>query len=429
MSSFWYHLYDKISIPVLYIVYRLYVLTNHKIRIGHQGRRETLQKLENELIRLSDRGSRFWIHSSSMGEFEQAKPLIRQLKEKIPGCTVIVSVFSPSAYEHIQNYREADLICYLPLDTRKNAKRFISILKPNVGIMVRHDLWPNHLRQLKKGGIPAVLINCSLPSYNSVRHPFGLAIKRFLFSYFDVILTVSGETTQFCRTHALGIGSIETVGDTRYDQVVTRAQQAENIVAPLRKLKGDRKGFVAGSTWPSDEEVVLRAFSMLRDEEKHPWIVLVPHEPTEEHITQIENNLTALKCDFLRFSEVSGNEAENPDVLIVDRVGILASLYALGDLSFVGGGFGPGIHSVLEPAALGKVVLFGPKYKNSYEAEQLKKRGVGFVTHDAAALFDHLLSFLSDASELEKLGKMAAELVQENVGATARIVNRLKKLV
>jgi 3-deoxy-D-manno-octulosonic-acid transferase len=150
MDSFWYHLYDKICLPLLYIMFRLFALTNSKIRKGIQGRKDTFRKIEKGLSLFSDRGPRFWIHSSSMGEFEQAKPLVQQLKSRIPECVVIVSVFSPSAYEHIQDYQKADLICYLPIDTRQNAKRFISILKPDAGIMVRHDLWPNHLRQLIK---------------------------------------------------------------------------------------------------------------------------------------------------------------------------------------------------------------------------------------------------------------------------------------
>jgi len=429
MNFFLYHLYDKIGIPFLYLIFHLYALTNSKIRKGIRGRKNTFRLMEQKMAQLSNEGPRFWIHSSSMGEFEQAKPLIQGLKNKIPASVVMVTVFSPSAYEHIHDYKTADCICYLPLDTRRNARRFLSILKPDVGIMVRHDLWPNHLRQLKKDGIPAILINCSISTMGTIHTSSGHMIKRFLFRYFDLIMTVSSKTTQYCREHILVQGNIETVGDTRYDQVVARAREAENIVMPLRKLKGNRKGFVVGSTWPSDEEVVLKSLSMLRDEGIHPWVVLVPHEPTEEHLEQIEQNLRDLHLSSPRFSEVTEKASNDTDVLVVDRVGILASLYALGELSYVGGGFGPGIHSVLEPAALGKVVLFGPKHKNSYEAGQLKNRGAGIAVDSSETLFDLLHSFFKDPSRLNTMGEMAAAIVQENVGATERIIQRIEKQI
>lgn len=429
MESFWYYLYDAVGVPLLYAGFSLGALTNGKIRRGIRGRKDFFQKLEQGILDLPRGGPRFWIHSSSMGEFEQAKPLIERLKERFAAGSVVVSFFSPSAFEHVQEYRGADHLCYLPFDSRRRSEKFISLIRPDVAIVVRHDFWPNHLYQLKKRGIPAVLINCSVHSQISYRLPLSLQVHRFLYSFFDLILTGSQETKDFCEMYRLGKGRVEFVGDTRYDQVVRRAKEAERIVAPLRNLKGRRKCFVLGSTWPSDEEILFGALARLFRKGVEVWVVLVPHEPTKERLVQIEERLSALGLRSYRFSDLDAGKRGDGEVLIVDRVGILASLYALGELSFVGGGFGSGVHNVLEPAALGKVVLFGPRHKNSYEAGQLKKRGVGFVVNSSEELYGLLLSFLKDSHRLGEKGKMAADLVRENVGATERIVDRLEDLV
>ncbi len=429
MDSFWRYLYNIIGVPFLYAGFSLAALANAKVRRGIEGRKNLFSNLEREMSRLPKKGPRFWIHSSSMGEFEQAKPLVKELKRKFPDGSVVVSFFSPSAFDHVQGYKEADCLCYLPFDSIRGAEQFLSVVQPDVAIVVRHDLWPNHLWQLKKHNIPAVLINCSAHPVSYYKFFSLLQFDRSVYSVFDLILTVSQEAKIFCRKYNLGKGRIEVVGDTRYDQVVARAKQAEEIVSPLRKLKGNRKCFVLGSTWPSDEEVLFEALSKLYSNGIEVWIVLVPHEPTEEHLFQIEQQLSKIGVRSNRFSKVGTNKVESSEVLIVDKVGILASLYALGEVSFVGGGFGPGVHSVLEPAALGKVVIFGPKHKNSYEAGLLKKRGVGFVVNNSDELYNLFSSFLKDQKFVDEKGKMAARFVQENLGATERIVSCLKNMV
>ncbi len=427
MESFWYRLYNAVGVPFLYTGFCFVALVNSKVRRGIRGRKDFFKRLEEATSRLPEGGPRFWIHSSSMGEFEQAKPLIERLKERFPRGSVIVSFFSPSVFEHVQEYRGADHLCYLPFDSRKRAERFLSLVRPDVAIVVRHDFWPNHLRQLNRQGVPTVLINCSV--HISHRFPLSLKIHQFFYSYFDLILTVSQEAKSVCETFRFEKGRVELVGDTRYDQVVRRAKEAEKIVEPLRKFKGRRRCFVVGSTWPSDEEILFGTLHRLLRERIDVWTVLVPHEPTKERLFQIERRLSSMELGFSRFSDLEAGGSCDGEVLVVDRVGILASLYALGELCFVGGGFGPGIHNVLEPAALGKVVLFGPRHKNSYEAGQLKKHGVGFVVRSGEELYSLLLSFLKDTGRLSEKGRMAADLVQENVGATERIVNRLEDLV
>jgi len=427
--TFWTSLYNLIGIPLLYIGFMIASLFSPKIRRGIQARKSLFQDLEKALRNFPKNAFRFWIHSSSMGEFEQAKPLIRYLKKIYPESRIIISLFSPSAYDYVHDYQEADCVCCLPFDFRKNAKRFVHLIHPNIAIMVRHDLWPNHLRQVKKQDIPCILINASIHSVRAKPNLLNRPLFRFLYGYFDAIFTVSSEAKNYFQSLLPEHVKIEMVGDTRYDQVLHRAAEAEKIVAPLREMKGRRMGFVMGSTWPSDEAVLLDALAKLFNQGVRPWTVLVPHEPKEDHIKKIQNELDHLDLNYCRFSEVQKNPKRGVDILIVDRIGILASLYALGELSYVGGGFGPGIHNVLEPAALGKIVLFGPKHTNSYEAIQLVKQGVGLAIQNAEELFNYLNSHLNDPVEMKRLGKAAEALVHENKGATQRIVHGFKEYI
>lgn len=427
MHNLVYHFYNILIIPFLRLVILIGSFTNGKIGQGSRGRKDLFQKLEKAMKQLKHDGPRFWVHSSSMGEFEQTKPIIEKLKERFPEGIVIVSFFSPSVFEHVQGYPGADCLTYIPFDSKRRARRFISLIRPDMAIMVRHDLWPNHLHQLNKQRIPCVLVNCSVRPPSDYRLPLIVHLNRFLYRHFDLILTVSAESKALCQSLKLARNSVEMVGDTRYDQVIRRANEAEKVVAPLRGLKGDRMGFVMGSTWPSDETVLFDALSQLYRRHVKMWCVLVPHEPSEERLIQIEQQLSRMNLSTVRLSEVHSDPRNHGDILLIDRVGILASLYALGELSFVGGGFGPGIHNVLEPAALGKIVFFGPRCRNSYEAGLLERRGVGYVVKDGESLFQHLYSLLNDTDRMIELGQMAAHIVQENSGATQRIIDHLMR--
>jgi 3-deoxy-D-manno-octulosonic-acid transferase len=429
MRSFWFYIYNIVAIPVLYGGFYFISLFHKKIRKGIRVRKTLFENLEKQVQSLDSKGPRFWIHNSSMGEFEQAKPLIEGLKQRFPDGSVIVSFYSPSGFEHVQDYPHADILCYIPFDSYGKARRFIKTIQPDVALMVRHDLWPNHLWRLKAEKIPAILINCSVRPKTWYHLPFLCAAIRSFFQYFDSVLAVSQETKFYWNRYRLGFQEVNVVGDTRYDQVVRRAREAEKIVAPLRKLKRERKCVVFGSTWPSDEEVIFEAMRRLSQTETDLWMVIVPHEPVKEHLDQISERLNQMNMRFVFFSQIEKYPDKDTNVLVVDRIGILASLYALGDLSFVGGGFGPGVHSVLEPAAFGKVVIFGPKHTNSFEAVQIKKRGVGFEVNSGDELFMFIFSFLKDEKRLSELGEKAATLVRENVGATERILKTIEATI
>jgi 3-deoxy-D-manno-octulosonic-acid transferase len=428
MKPLGYFIYNGILVPLLYGGIYIISLFHPKLRKIIKVRKGLLTILNHDLSKFARDDPRIWIHNSSMGEYEQAKPLIRRIKERIPQVQIIVSFFSPSGLEHVEDKGEADLLCYLPFDTPKKARQFISLVKPKVAIMVRHDIWPNHIYELKRQGIPSILINCALPYHIRRTSKFRI-LNRFLYHPFHSILTVSQRSKSYVLEHRFTEGFVESVGDTRYDQVVHRAEEAEAIVAPLRKWKGNRKGFVAGSTWPSDETVIFQALAPLFREQQNLWVVIVPHEPTEEAVKVIKDLCVQKGLTSIRFSQIESNRIKKPDILIVDRVGILASLYALGEVSFVGGGFGPGVHNVLEPAALGTVVLFGPRNQNSQEADQLVRKGVGVIVQNAQELYQQLRTFFIESSNAIELGSRATQLVQENVGATDRIIDHLEDVL
>jgi len=423
-------LYNMFLLPALSIGLRLGSLFSPKIRRGLKVRRSLFNKLADCIPDPSDTILRFWIHISSMGEFEQARPVVSALRKQYPRSVIIMSVFSPSVYDHIQQYDVADCFCYLPFDSSANARRFIDCVHPDVAVFVRHDLWPNHLRVLKQRGIPTILINCSFKDRMMRSGPIHHMIYRWLYQWFDLVLTVSSEAKHVCETANLTSGIVEVAGDTRYDQVMLRASEAEAIAAPLRPLKQGRLGFVAGSTWPGDEDVILDAISTLREKDLTFWTLIVPHEPTDEHILLLEEKCARIGLKVQRLSVIElGHPAADDALLIADKMGILAELYTLGDVTYVGGGFGTGIHSVLEPAALGRGVLFGPNHQGSHEAGRLILCGGGRSVANSSDLAHILLALFRDPHQLAIMGDAAGGLVKDSIGATGRIVKRLTDLV
>ena len=428
MKNWFFYLYNVIAIPIIWIGFIILTPFNQKIKQGRNGRKNLFQSLERDLVKFSNHSPRIWIHNSSMGEFEQAKPIIQALKAQCPNSFVIVSFFSPSGFEHAHNTSEADYLCYLPFDSLQHARKFIQTIQPDVAIVVRHDFWPNHLWTLKKMRIPSVLINCSIGTGYRYRIKPLLHIERSLYQCFDAIFTVSELARERCLEYRFN-SNVTVAGDTRYDQVIARASSQHDMIKSLKALKKQKICFVLGSTWPGDENTIFQALSAIRVSEKPFWLVVVPHEPTKDHLVTIEKKLDELKFHHLRLSEINATKLTDVDAIVVDRIGILANLYALADLAYVGGGFGVGVHSVLEPAAFGKIVIYGPNHLNSYEAIEMEKTGIGFSVRNATELEKLLTKFLVDPSQLDTLGNKAKRMVQNNLGASDRISKYLCKQV
>jgi len=422
MKRFWGAAYSFFVIPLFWIAFQAIGLVNAKARRAIRGRVTLFADLKRQIALLGP-GPRVWFHSSSMGEFEQAKPIIAELKRRHPGTLVVVSFFSPSGYEHSRTYRLADVITYLPFDTRRNARRFLDLVRPDAAVMVRYDIWPNHIWETHARGIPVLIANATMRMRTKRRLPIARSFHHSVYNDIDDILTVAASDVEAFRLFSLDHPTLRAIGDTRYDQVTARSAEARKrrIIPPA--ITAGKRVVVIGSSWHEDEEVVIPACLRLQSETGNVLVIVVPHEPTEEHIEELERDIAG-KATSIRFSGL--NEYAGENIIIVDSVGILLVLYALAHIAFVGGSFRQGIHNVLEAAVFGIPVLFGPRHRNSHEPIMLVECGGGFVVENTAELYRTLQNLLADDGARQASGERAAKFVESHTGATARFLEHLE---
>ena len=426
MQRFWFTFYNWIAVPIFWSVFRLGSPINQKIRRGIRGRRDLFEHLKEESRKLKGK-KRIWFHSSSMGEFEQAKPIIAALRKQFDRVDIIVTFFSPSGYEHSKNYKLADLIAYLPFDSAMNARRFLDVIRPNAAVLVRYDIWPNHVWELGRRGIPTFIANATLrPSSARLLWPFR-SFHHYVYESLTSILTVSDADAASFRLFHLTRPEIRVVGETRYDQVWQRSEEARTRHLIPDSLVKRRNVVVAGSTWEEDEEVLLPAFKRVARLDHSALMVLVPHEPTVETIERLEVELAYLGLRTIRFSDL--NDYSGEQVILVDGVGMLTTLYRYARVTYVGGSFKQGIHNVLEPAVYGVPVLYGPKHENSREAVEMIRRQAGFVVHNQDECYRILHDLLNNRKRREAAGSRAISLVKENMGATDRFMEYIKPIL
>jgi 3-deoxy-D-manno-octulosonic-acid transferase len=422
MNQFWEYIYSFLVIPLLWATLQLLGLANKKIRRGIKGRDGLFESLKQQMEKLGQ-GKRVWFHSSSMGEFEQAKPIILALKQHHPDVRIIASFFSPSGYDHSKKYPLADVVTYLPFDTRAGARRFIDTIQPDAAVMVRYDVWPNHVWELERRHIPTLIANATMRRQSKRRIPLVRNFHHHVYNALTEILTVSREDADVFALYGLDRPKIQAIGDTRYDQVSSRSAEAQKRHIVPDGIVNDNHVVVAGSTWPEDESVLLPSMLKLIGELPNLLFILVPHEPTIEHIEDLEQQLQG-KTTAIRFSAL--NEYKGERVIVVDSIGILLILYVYADIAYIGGSFRQGIHSVLEAAVYGCPVVFGPRHRNSQEPLQLVERGGGFVVNDSNEVYRTFRNLLEDDVARTTAGKRAAQFVQSNVGATGRFLQHLE---
>lgn len=422
MRRFWQEIYSFIIIPILWLVLHIVGVPDSKARRGIKGRRDLFEGLQRQLDQLEP-GKRIWFHASSLGEFEQAKPIIEELSRRNGAIRIIATFFSPSGYEHSRKYHVADVISYIPFDTRGGARRFLDLVRPDAAIMVRYDIWPNHIWELQNRRIPIFIANATMHRRTARRLPFARSFHHHVYNAIDNIMTVSEGDVDAFRLFSLDHPIVQTIGDTRYDQVATRSSEAKKRhIIPQRIIEG-KKVIVVGSSWSEDEEVILPAFLKLQETMTNLLLLLVPHEPTLENIQQLERELDG-KTSSIRFSAL--NEYAGEKVVIVDSVGLLLILYAYAHIAFVGGGFRQGVHNVLEAAVFGVPVVFGPRHRNSQEPLMLVERGGAFVVNNSHEMHRTLRNLLEDDSARSSAGQRAEQFVLANVGATDRFLKLLE---
>jgi 3-deoxy-D-manno-octulosonic-acid transferase len=423
MKKFWYLFYNLLVVPVLYLGVNIVGLYNPKVKRGIKGRRRIFEELIVNSAAIQKANKLIWFHSSSLGEFEQAKPIIEELK-KNKGINILVTFFSPSGYDNSRKYPFADLVSYLPFDTHANAAKFIQIVKPSLSVLMRYDLWPNHIWAMKNFNIPTFLVDATMKGNSKRKFLFIRNFHKYLFSDVSKILTVSQSDADEFKDFGCTDNQVKAVGDTRFDRVYQRSLTARARNLLRADLFKDKKMLVAGSTWEADEEVILPAFSKLSKFDKDAILIIAPHEPTVIHLEKIENEFSG-DLETIRFSSMNNYNGER--VIIIDSIGILLTLYTYADTAYVGGSFKQNIHNVLEAAVYGVPVLFGPKIDNSQEAKELLKLGGGILIRNKKEAYRNLrILFSNDILRKEK-GTVSYNYVQENLGATEKILKEINQ--
>jgi 3-deoxy-D-manno-octulosonic-acid transferase len=391
---------------------------NQKARLWLQGRKDIMRKISE--LQLPEGRPRIWMHCASLGEFEQGRPIIEQLRKNNPELVVVISFFSPSGYEIKKNYSGADLVLYLPEDSEKNARAFVDSIHPNLVLWIKYEYWYFYLRELKTRNIPVLLVSAIFTSDQPFFKWHGTLYRSMLTCFSKIF--VQNEDSQK-RMESLGLLSHTQVsGDTRFDRVVEIATSAESFPA-IESFCGDSKVIVAGSTWEEDEEE-LDHYANTHAEIK---FIIAPHEIDEDHLRDIEG----LFHHCIRYSiweiqmkgGTSGNGSGGKNVLLIDNIGMLSRLYRYATICYVGGGLGDdGVHNVLEAAVYGKPVVYGPVIEKYNEAVELSASGGGIVIEsaiEAEQVFDRLLS---DPTEYNNACQASRKYVYENKGATEKIV-------
>ena len=375
MKSFWKIIYNLLIVPLLYIIIKISSFFNSKIRRGIRGRKRIFEDLIINAASLDKTKHLIWFHSSSLGEFEQAKPIIKELKNT-RNFNILVTFFSPSGYENSLRYPYADLVSYIPLDSKSNAERFIQIVKPDLVVLMRYDIWPNHIWAIKDKGIPAILIDATMKNNSARCIPIIKNFHKYLFNDLSKILTVSKIDNERFKVFVKDSEKIKVVGETRFDRVYEKSITSKERNLINEELFKDKTVFVAGSTWEEDHEIIIPVFKKLCKYKENLLLIIAPHEPSILNLDKIEHDF-AEELTTIRFSHLNNYNGEN--VIIVDSIGILLALYTYADFAFVGGSFKQNIHNVLEAAVYGVPVVFGPRIDNSQEAQKLAEIGGGIV--------------------------------------------------
>lgn len=400
------------GIKLYFLLIRLVSFFNKKAKLWVKGRKNSA------LIRYPES---IWFHFASLGEFEQGRPVLEQMRTLNPNSKIVITFFSPSGYEVRKNTPLADAVYYLPLDTRKNAVEFIETINPRLAIFTKYEYWYHFFNQLHQRNIPLYIISGIFRPDQVFFKWFGGLHRRMLgfVSYFFVQDEPSKQLLQ-----NIGVNNVMVSGDTRFDRVWANAQQPKPI-AVIEDFKNGKKIFIAGSTWPADEKLVsalVRAYPQWK-------FIFAPHEISEEKIKNLIELLP--KSSVIRYSQIAASapHLSTYQTLIIDNIGLLSSLYQCGDIAFIGGGFGVGIHNTLEAAAFGLPVIFGPNYSKFKEAHDLVDLKAGFSITDEAELKAVVHKLIDDDVFYAEANKKISAYVKEHTGATETIISYINSTV
>ncbi|TKC00120.1 3-deoxy-D-manno-octulosonic acid transferase [Pedobacter cryophilus] len=386
---------------------------NKKAEKWISGRKNWKNKFNPDLTK-----KRIWFHFASLGEFEQGKPLLQAIKNQFPEKEVLITFFSPSGYEVRKNSPLGDMILYLPLDTPKNAKDFIEIFRPEMAIFNKYEYWYCFFKALNHHQIPLYITSSIFRPHQIFFKWYG-GFNRKILSYVTYFYVQNEESGKLLE--GIGLKNYTLSGDTRFDSVLDLAKNRKDFPL-IEKFKGSNKLLIAGSTWPQDEELLVKYIKASH----HNWkFVFAPHEISEAKLIDLEKMIGG---DSIRYSVLKERDPLikiSEKVLIINNIGMLSSLYHYGEIAYIGGGFGSGIHNTLEAAAWGLPIIFGPKYHKFQEAKDLIKKNAGFSITDFEQLSSVLEQLVNDTVYLTQCGNSAKNYVERNTGATATIMNSI----
>ena len=391
---------------------RLAALRHKKARLWIDGRRDLFRRMRETI----DPEARIiWIHVASLGEFEQGRPIIENLRRTHPEYKILLTFFSPSGYEIRKDYKGADYLFYLPLDTSRNARRFLDIAHPEIAIFVKYEYWLNLLRELRRRKVRTYIVSAIFRRNSIFFRPYGGWWRQAL-ETFDVLFVQNEESKELLAT--LGFDNVLVAGDTRFDRVAEITRTAKRIDI-IDRFKGDSRLFVAGSTWGPDEELLIR----LMNDNPEVKFIIAPHEMDEGRIARI---IGEVRGGTLRYTQCTSRTGYGSrQVLILDTVGILASVYSYATWSYIGGGFGVGIHNTLEAATFGLPVAFGPNYEKFKEARDLVTLGAARSVSDYAQLREWFTPLRDNEVFLQKTSRIAKDYTTRHQGATSIIIKTI----
>ena len=395
----------NIGISAYKLAVRVASVRNRKARLMLRGQSRTLATLREKL---DPAGGYIWVHAASLGEFEQGRPIIERIKRDNPQARILLTFFSPSGYEVRKNYQLADVVCYMPFDQRRNVKRFLDLVKPSMAIFVKYEFWGGYLNSLRRRGIPTYIVSAIFRPGQIFFRRWGGMFRNMLRCF--TTLFVQDERSRDLLA-GIGINNVVVAGDTRFDRVARVKENAREFPVIEQFVAGAQRTVVMGSSWPQDEELMIPYFN------EHPdmKLIIAPHEFDHERLHVLASALKR-PCGF--YSQVTAGEAAKLDCLIIDSFGILSSLYRYGQVAYVGGGFGSGIHNINEAAVYGIPVVFGPKHEKFREATDLIADGGGFAVHDNEDFTPIMDRLLHDEAFMRHAGQIAGQYIASHIGAT-----------
>jgi len=394
---------------------KIIALFNPKLKLGVEGRSKTFQILQESLC-ATDKS--IWFHCASLGEYEQGLPIFKELRKIYPTHKILLTFFSPSGYEIRKNTDVADVVVYLPMDTKSNSKRFLDLVHPELCVFVKYDIWPNYLIELKKRRIKAVLISALFRRNQSYFKAYGIMMRKALSAFEHIFVQ---DKNSMALLKSVNFNNVTVAGDTRFDRVADQLKQ-NNSLHFIEQFKQDKLCVVIGSSWPEDEALLLPLIN--KTAAKDVKFIIAPHNIKSNQINDI---VTKLRVKSVLYSEMDGKNLENYSVFVIDTIGLLTKIYSYADLAYVGGAMGTtGLHNILEPAVFGVPIIIGKNHEKFPEAKRMIVEAgvVSISTYDE--LEKTLTDLLEKDSKRLKSGQLNSQFINSNKGAVIRIVDYLR---